>query len=84
MNNPIKITDLKTVTAIHRSFEREDGLYVLTAIENMKGSKFSYWLTKENYVKCIYCFSAFGWDIAGIDYQIQNIDSYIRMFKEVK
>lgn len=54
--------------------------YVLTPIQNAFNGKTSWWLTKKGHVLALYCFT--GTDPKELEYQVKNLDQYIRLLNE--
>lgn len=56
------------------------GEYVLQPIQNAFNGKVSFWLSKRYMTVALYCFSVRAGE--DIDFQLQNIQSYIHLFFE--
>ncbi len=83
--------DLKTVCIESLRDERDKakekvpehriiGEYVLTPIQNAFNGKTSWWLTKKGCMLALYCFT--GTDPIEVEYQVDNLDQYIRLLNE--
>lgn len=56
--------------------------YVLTPCRNAFNNKISFWLSRQNYMYAMYCFSIRPEDQAEYAYQTHHMRGYIKMFEE--
>lgn len=60
------------------------GDYVITRVQNAFNNKHSFWISKKDYMISFYCFSIDSFISEyneELEYQLNNIDSYIKMFE---